>query len=110
VNSDSAELKTWFEDNTEQMRLVKLEIARLKRSLEEIKAPANIADIHKRFLALISRLQVWSREPETVSQLRHVMKRYTITAQWDDADLRWHRTCEIEYDFEAMARVLGKKK
>lgn len=110
VNSDSAELKAWFDDNTEQMRLVKLEIARLKRSLEEMKAPANIADIHKRFSALISRLQVWSREPETVSQLRHVMKRYIITAHWDHVDLRWHRTCKIEYDFEAMARVLGKKK
>ncbi|MEQ5777592.1 hypothetical protein J4E05_18855 [Thalassospira sp. NFXS8] len=33
LGSDTNELKAWFEDNTEQMRLTRLEIDRKKREL-----------------------------------------------------------------------------
>ncbi|OSQ34295.1 hypothetical protein, partial [Thalassospira sp. MCCC 1A01428] len=110
VGSDTSELKAWFEDNTEQMRLTRLDIDREKRALAELSPPTNIREIHARFAKNIEKLRVWSRDPEAVTQLRNTMKSYIITAHWDPDGKRWYRTCEIEYDFPAMVRILGQKK
>jgi DNA invertase Pin-like site-specific DNA recombinase len=110
LGSDTNELKAWFEDNIEQMRLTRLEIDREKRALSDLSPPANIRDIHARFVKNIEKLRVWSRDPKAVTQLRNTMKSYTITAHWDPDGKRWYRTCEIEYDFPAMVRILGQKK
>ncbi|WP_114090657.1 recombinase family protein [Thalassospira profundimaris] len=110
IGSDTKELKAWFEDNTEQMRLARLDIDREKRALAALSPPANIREIHTRFTKNIEKLRVWSRDPEAVTQLRNTMKTYTITAHWDPDGKRWYRTCEIDYDFPAMVRILGQKK
>ncbi|OSQ34437.1 hypothetical protein, partial [Thalassospira sp. MCCC 1A01428] len=110
LGSDTNELKAWFEDNTEQMRLTRLEIDREKRALSDLSPPANLREVHTRFVKNIEKLRVWSRDPKAVTQLRNTMKSYTITAHWDPDGKRWYRTCEIEYDFPAMVRILGQKK
>ena len=109
VGSDTTELKAWFEDNTEQMRITRLDIDREKRALAELSPPANIQKIHAHFAKNIEKLRVWSRDPEAVTQLRNTMTSYIITAHWDPDGKRWYRTCEIEYDFPAMVRILGQK-
>ncbi|WP_417825054.1 recombinase family protein [Thalassospira lucentensis] len=100
----------WLEDNAEEVRLIRLEIDREKRKLKEISRPTNIKEIHERFLRLIDKLLVWTRDPEAVTQLRHTMKLYYIHAKWDALSDHCYRTCVIEYDFPAMVRVLGQKK
>uniref|UniRef100_UPI003AA81A50 hypothetical protein n=1 Tax=Thalassospira sp. TaxID=1912094 RepID=UPI003AA81A50 len=91
-------------------RLTRLDIDREKRALAELSPPTNIREIHARFAKNIEKLRVWSRDPEAGTQLRNTMKSYIITAHWDPDGKRWYQTCEIEYDFPAMVRILGQKK
>ncbi|MDP2699912.1 MAG: recombinase family protein [Thalassospira sp.] len=109
---DLASANIWFEDNAERMRLVRLEIDREKRKLTEVQPPdkARLRIIHDRFQGLIAKLRAWSRDPEAVTPLRHMMKLYHIHANWDETSKCWYRTCTIEYDFPAMVRILGQKK
>jgi DNA invertase Pin-like site-specific DNA recombinase len=101
----------WLEDNAEAISKERLKIDKEKRNLAEITVPDSktLRIIHSRFIVLIDKLLEWSRAPEAVQPLRHIMKLYHIHAHWDEAGQRWYRSCDIEYDFPAMVRILGSQ-
>jgi hypothetical protein len=109
--ADTTELKAWFEDNTKQMCLPRLDIDREKRALADLSPPRQY--LGNPFAFRQKHLKTAGLEPRSqgcFTQLRNTMKSYTITAHWDPDGKRWYRTCEIEYDFPAMVRILGQKK
>lgn len=98
----SHEIRAFFDDKSEQIHRIKIDISRCQRELAETSLPKSIDRIVARHSKLVANLRVWSRDPEAVVPLRQIIDRLTIHATWDEIEERWDRRCEVTFDFAAI--------
>ncbi|MBS8275594.1 recombinase family protein [Thalassospira tepidiphila] len=98
----SHEIRAFFDDKSEQIHRLKLDISRCERELAETTLPKSIDRIVARHNKLVTKLQTWSRDPEAVVPLRQIIDRLTIHAIWNEAEECWERSCEVTFDFPAI--------
>lgn len=98
----SHEIRAFFDDKSEQIHRLKLDISRCERELAETTLPKSIDRIVTRHNKLVAKLQTWSRDPEAVVPLRQIIDRLIIHAIWNEAEECWERSCEVTFDFPAI--------
>tara|TARA_B100000949_G_scaffold158453_1_gene139470 strand:- start:20 stop:529 length:510 start_codon:yes stop_codon:yes gene_type:complete len=101
----SHEIRAFFDDKSEQIHRLKLDISRCERELAATTLPKSIDRIVTRHNKLVAKLQTWSRDPEAVVPLRQIIDRLTIHAIWNEAEECWERSCEVTFDFPAIIAV-----
>jgi len=98
----SHEIRAFFDDKSEQIHRLKLDISRCERELAETTPPKSIDRIVAHHKTLIAKLETWSRDPEAVAPMRQIIDRLTIHAIWNEAEECWERSCEVTFDFPAI--------
>jgi hypothetical protein len=98
----SKEIRAFFDDKSEMIHRAKLDISRHQRELTEMTVPKRLDRIVQRHNVLVARLRIWSRDPEAIVPLRHIIKKITIETIWDDDHQSWHRACEAAFDYAAL--------
>lgn len=98
----SHEIRAFFDDKSEQIHRLKLDISRCERELAETTLSKSIDRIVSRNNKLIAKLQTWSRDPEAIVPLRQIIDRLTIHVIWNEAEECWQRSCEVTFDFPAI--------
>ncbi|WP_296999694.1 MULTISPECIES: recombinase family protein [unclassified Thalassospira] len=98
----SHEIRAFFDDKSEQIHRLKLDISRCERELAETTLPKSIDRIVTCHNKLVAKLQTWSRDPEAVVPLRRIIDRLTIHVIWNEAEECWEQSCEVTFDFAAI--------
>tara|TARA_R110000868_G_scaffold357374_1_gene618851 strand:- start:11932 stop:13548 length:1617 start_codon:yes stop_codon:yes gene_type:complete len=98
----SHEIRAFFDDKSELIHRTKLDISRHQRELGETTIPKSLDRIIQRHTNLVARLRVWSRDPEAVVPLRHIIEKLTIETLWDDENQVWLREYKAAFDFAAL--------
>ena len=98
----SQEIRAFFDDKSEQIHRIKLDISHHQRELAETTIPKSLDRVILRHTNLVARLSVWSRDPEAVVPLRHNIEKLTIDTIWDDENQVWHRHCKVAFDLAVL--------
>ena len=101
-NARSQEIRAFFDDKSEQIHRIKLDISHHQRELAETTIPKSLDRVILRHTNLVARLSVWSRDPEAVVPLRHNIEKLTIDTIWDDENQVWHRHCKVAFDLAVL--------
>ncbi len=98
----SQEIRAFFDDKSELIHRTKLDISRHQRELAETTIPKSLDRIIQQHIKLVARLSIWSRDPEAVVPLRHIVEKLTIQSLWDKDIQVWHRECKATFNFAAL--------
>ncbi|WP_114095840.1 recombinase family protein [Thalassospira xiamenensis] len=98
----STEIRAFFDDKAEQIQRTKLDIAHHKRDLADCAIPKKLQNIVQQHQRLVTRLSLWSRDPEAVIPVRQIIERFTIDINWEEENQVWHHQCEATFDLAAL--------
>ena len=98
----STEIRAFFDDKAEQIQRTKLDIAHHKRDLADCATPKKLQNIVQQHQRLVTRLSLWSRDPEAVAPIRQTIKRLTITTSGDRTG---NVTCCADFDVQGITSL-----
>lgn len=103
------QLRSYFEEKELAIRRLKYDLKIIERDLSRLVLPENIGELLMRYRKKLEILRTSPHDSSVNQTLRPALKRIEISANWNNAEGNYQRTCKVEVDVVELVSRLTKK-
>lgn len=98
----SEEIRAYFDDQSRQIKRLKLDIAHHEREIARLTRPERVEDVLRGWRFWVKRFEADPFDRETTLKLRPAIKRFTLVSIWDALDEVWRRSIKLDVDLRKL--------